>query len=60
MKEETNIVLANRSRSLRTTIPSSIVRSLGLEAGDRIEWKLEPDGKAFAVKISFQQEERAG
>lgn len=55
MGEKTNIVLANRSGSLRTTVPSSIVRSLGLEAGDRIEWKLVPDGKAFAVKISFQQ-----
>lgn len=58
MNEKTGLTQASKSRSLRTTVHSSIVRSLGLEAGDCIEWKLVPDGKAFAVRINFQQGRR--
>ena len=41
MVERTNLVLANRSDSLRTTIPASIVRQFGLHAGDK---RVEPKG----------------
>lgn len=41
MVERTNLVLANKSESLRTTIPVSIVRQFGLSVKDQIEWNLE-------------------
>lgn len=46
MTETTNLVLANKSDSLRTTIPASIVRQFGLSVKDQIGWDLEVfDGK---------------
>ena len=41
MVETTNLVLANKSNSLRTTIPASIVRQFGLSVKDQIEWDLQ-------------------
>jgi phosphopantothenate synthetase len=41
----------DRSDSLRTTVPASIVRLLELEEGDKIEWILEPGKGKFVVKI---------
>ncbi len=40
MTETTNLVLANKSESLRTTIPVSIVRQFGLSVKDQIDWDL--------------------
>lgn len=53
MGERTNLVLANRSESLRTTIPSGIVRQLGLSVGDQIEWTLKPRNNEFHVQIEI-------
>ena len=41
MTETTNLVLANKSESLRTTIPVSIVRQFGLSVKDQIGWDLK-------------------
>ena len=48
----TRLVLANKSKSLRTTIPAHIIRQFELEEGDQLEWSLKVrDGKmALGVK----------
>ena len=52
MVEKTNLVLANRSDSLRTTIPASIVRQFGLQAGDKIEWDLRAEGSSLKIIVT--------
>ena len=52
MVEKTNLVLANRSDSLRTTIPASIVRQFGLKAGDQIIWDLKAEGSTMKILIT--------
>ena len=52
MVEKTNLVLANRSDSLRTTIPASIVRQFGLKAGDQITWDLKAEGSTMKILIT--------
>ena len=52
MVEKTNLVLANRSDSLRTTIPASIVRQFGLQAGDKIEWNLKAEGNILQIIVT--------
>ena len=52
MVEKTNLVLANRSDSLRTTVPASIVRLFGLHAGDRIEWNLKVEGSTMKITVT--------
>jgi bifunctional DNA-binding transcriptional regulator/antitoxin component of YhaV-PrlF toxin-antitoxin module len=34
-----------KSKSLRATIPEGIVVYLGLEVGDKLEWKMDMKGK---------------
>lgn len=41
----------DRSESLRTTVPATIVKLLELKEGDRIEWNLEPAKGRFVVKV---------
>ena len=41
----------DRSDSLRTTVPASIVKLLELEESDKIEWILEPGKGKFIVRI---------
>ena len=45
-------MLANRSDSLRTTIPASIVRQFGLQAGDKIEWELRAEGSSLKIIVT--------
>ena len=52
MVEKTNLVLANRSDSLRTTVPASIVRQFGLHAGDQIKWELKVEGSILKIIIT--------
>lgn len=52
MVETTNLVLANKSDSLRTTIPVSIVRQIGLSVGDQIEWDLQAQGNSLKILIT--------
>jgi len=49
----TNLVLANKSDSLRTTIPASIVKQLGLKVGDQIGWNLVPKNNTFQVTVKI-------
>ncbi len=53
MGEKTNLVHANKSNSLRVTIPSHIVKQFNLLAGDQIEWDLVPDHNMFKIQIRF-------
>jgi hypothetical protein len=40
--DRTNLVMAKtKSDSLRTTVPSSIVRQMKLGAGDQLDWQIE-------------------
>ena len=52
MVEKTSLVLANRSDSLRTTVPASIVRQFGLHAGDQIKWELKVEGSILKIIIT--------
>ena len=52
MTEKTNLVLANKSDSLRTTIPVSIVRQFGLSSGDQIEWDIEAHDSSLKILIT--------
>lgn len=48
----TTLTRANKnSESLRTTVPASIIKQFGLEDGDRLTWRLEPDNKQLFIKI---------
>ncbi len=40
--DRTNLVMARtKSDSLRTTVPSSIVRQMRLSVGDQLDWQIE-------------------
>jgi len=40
------------SKSLRTTVPNSIVRHFDLKDKDRIKWELRPAGDRIIVEVS--------
>ena len=52
MVEKTNLVLANKSNSLRVTIPASIVRQFDLKVGDSIEWDIEAQDNSLKILIT--------
>lgn len=52
MVEKTNLVLANKSNSLRVTIPASIVRQFDLKVGDSIEWNIEAQNNSLKILIT--------
>ncbi len=52
MVEKTNLVLANKSNSLRVTIPASIVRQFDLKVGDSIEWNIEAKNNSLKILIT--------
>jgi len=41
MTETTQLILANKSNSLRSTIPYCIVKQFHLNPGDQIEWYMK-------------------
>mgnify|MGYP000952278001 FL=1 len=48
----TTLTRANKNtESLRTTVPSSIIKQFGLEDGDKLIWKLEPGNKRLVIKV---------
>ncbi len=50
---ESKLVRAiERSDSLRTTVPSTVVDVLGVDAGDSIRWTLDPKGSRVIVTKS--------
>jgi len=52
----TNLVLANKSDSLRTTVPSHIVKQFNLKPGDRIDWELVVENGGMGVRISLDKD----
>jgi antitoxin component of MazEF toxin-antitoxin module len=52
LREITKLTKANtRSNSLRATIPNNIVKELGLQESDFIEWDIFEDSNGKYVKI---------
>ena len=49
--EYTKLVAANTAKSLRATVPMSIVKQLGLEEGQQLGWKLDKDDKGWFVEV---------
>jgi bifunctional DNA-binding transcriptional regulator/antitoxin component of YhaV-PrlF toxin-antitoxin module len=50
--EKTKVVIAQpRSRSLRTTIPASIARTLGIEEGTELGWELQARENRFVLEV---------
>ncbi len=50
--EKTKVVIAQpRSRSLRTTIPASIARTLGIEEGSELGWELQARDNQFVLEV---------
>ena len=48
----TNLVLANSSNSLRTTVPSHIVKQFKLKAGDKMDWTFMVEGNKLIIIIT--------
>ena len=50
--EKTKVVVAQpKSRSLRTTIPASIARILGIEEGTELGWDLQAKDSRFVLEV---------
>jgi len=53
MEEITTLTAASsKSKSLRTTVPMSIVKLLNLQEGDKIKWEIQPKDNKFLVIVS--------
>ena len=59
MVETTNLVLANKSESLRTTVPAHIARQFKLKAGDRLAWEMGSRGR-WPENCRISGKERTG
>ena len=50
--QATTLTRANKnSESLRTTVPASIIKQFGMEDGDKLIWRLEPENSRLFIKI---------
>lgn len=50
--ETTKVVIAQpKSGSLRTTIPASIARTLGIGEGTELGWELQPRENEFVLTV---------
>lgn len=58
----TSLTKANKtSESLRTTVPSSVIRQFDLREGDKLRWQFETNKKGeIFVKIEPIREESTG
>lgn len=45
------------SESLRTTVPSSIVKQFGLQSGDKIRWELVASNREIYIRLHVVSEE---
>ena len=52
MVDRTNLVIANKSDSLRTTVPAHIIKQFKLKAGDQLEWNLVVDSGTMRIMIT--------
>ena len=51
-RQTTTLTKANKtSNSLRTTVPSGIIKQFELDEGDALEWKLEPRNNDLIVIV---------
>lgn len=57
MIDKTNLVLANKSVSLRTTIPASLVRQFNLSTDHYIEWDLIVIDEELKIIITPKRKE---
>jgi len=48
----------SRSHSLRTTVPSSIVKQFNLEEQDSLEWSIEARGSKLVIVIKHLKQAR--
>ncbi len=55
--EKTNLVHANKSDSLRTTVPSSIVKQFDLGVGDQIEWNIVACDNKIGLKVNIHKQQ---
>ena len=54
---ETKLTLAvSRSNSLRTTVPMNIVKKLGLNEGDHVEWDIDKINGQWMASIRKKRE----
>ena len=51
MVDRTSLVIANKSDSLRTTVPSHIIKQFKLKAADQLEWNLVVDNNTLRIVI---------
>lgn len=51
MGKRTNLVVANQSDSLRTTVPTHIIEQFGLSRGDQLEWIIKAVGGTMVIEI---------
>ena len=49
--ETTKLVAANTAKSLRATVPMSIVKQLDLKEGQHLGWELDKDGNGWFVVV---------
>lgn len=47
----------SKSESLRTTVPSGIVRQFGLKEGDKLEWNIETRKNKLIIVVTPLEEE---
>ena len=52
MVDRTNLVIANKSDSLRTTVPAHIIKQFKLKAGDQLEWDLVVENNTLKIVIT--------
>ena len=52
MLEKTNLVMANRSNSLRVTVPANIVKQFDLKVGDAMGWGITAENNALKISIT--------
>lgn len=52
MPERTKLVVANPTKSLRTTVPAGIARQLGLGSGDFLEWQLAVKDGVMIIEVT--------
>jgi hypothetical protein len=46
-----------KSESLRTTVPSSIIKQFGLTEYDKLEWILKAEGSELIIQVKPQKGE---
>ena len=55
MVESTKLQAANIAKSLRATVPMSIVRQLELNEGDYLDWKMDKKGNEWFIIVKKQR-----